>query len=325
MWVRPALRCLSPPGARGRLSILIFHRVLPHIDPLFPDEPDRARFDRILGWLRRWFEVLPLDEAVRRLEARSLPARAAAITFDDGYADNAEHALPLLRRHGLPATFFVATGFLDGGRMWNDEVIEAVRHSRKERLDLAALGLGAFTLDSAGARRACIDAALGAVKYLEPPRRAQAVAQLVAAAGAPPAAGLMMSSAQVRQLHHAGMQVGAHTCSHPILARSPDDLAYAEIRDSKRALESLMQAPVPLFAYPNGKPDHDYDARHVEMARETGFLAAVSTAPGAASLHSDRFQLPRFSPWDRSRVRYGARLVGNLLQRPRLTAPASAR
>lgn len=305
---------LSPAGARARLSILIFHRVLAELDPLFPDEPDRARFNQVLGWLRRWFQVLPLDEAVRRLEERRLPARAAAITFDDGYADNAEQALPLLRQHGLPATFFVATGFLDGGRMWNDEVIEALRHSRAERVNLDALGLGAFFLDTIAARRRCIDAVLAAIKYLEPARRTQAVADVTAAAGTPPPRrALMMSSAQVRELHRAGMQVGAHTCTHPILARCTDAQAAAEIAGSKHALETLLQAPVPLFAYPNGKPWDDYDARHVQMAREAGFAAAVSTAPGAASQTSDHFQLPRFSPWDRTRARYGARLVGNLL------------
>lgn len=313
MWVRAALSCLSPAGASARLSILIFHRVLPEVDPLFPHEPDRARFDQILGWLQRWFDVLPLDEAVRRLEERRLPARAAAITFDDGYADNAEQALPLLRRHGLTATFFVATGFLDGGRMWNDEVIEALRHSRAERVDLCSLGLGVFALDTPAARRRCIDTVLAAIKYLEPAQRAQAVADVVAVAGASPRRALMMSSAQVRELHRAGMQVGAHTCTHPILARCADAQAAAEIADSKHALETLLQAPVPLFAYPNGKLGHDYDARHVRMARDAGFAAAVSTAPGAASQASDRFQLPRFSPWDRTRLRYGARLVGNLL------------
>ena len=70
------------------------------------------------------------------------PARALAITFDDGYADNATVAAPILLRLGLPATFFVATGFLDGGRMWNDTVIEAVAPRRGPVLDLAPLGLG---------------------------------------------------------------------------------------------------------------------------------------------------------------------------------------
>ena len=127
MPVKVAFELLSPGQRNGRLSILIFHRVLAQVDPLFPEEVDAARFDVICGWLRRWFNVLPLDAAVRRLRDGSLPRRAAAITFDDGYADNHDIALPILKKHGLPSTFFIATGFLDGGCMWNDTVIEAIR------------------------------------------------------------------------------------------------------------------------------------------------------------------------------------------------------
>jgi peptidoglycan/xylan/chitin deacetylase (PgdA/CDA1 family) len=109
------------------LSILIYHRVVPEPDPLLPDLVCSEEFDRQLGVLSRWFTVLPLSEAVARLQAGRLPARAACVTFDDGYADNYEVALPLLAARGISATFFVATSFLEGGRMWNDDVIDTAR------------------------------------------------------------------------------------------------------------------------------------------------------------------------------------------------------
>ena len=118
---------LSPGGARGSLSVLIFHRVLSAPDPLFPDEPDASRFAEILSWVARAFTVIPLAQGVASLNAGTLPPRALAITFDDGYEDNFTAALPVLQRFGMHATFFVASGFLDGGRMWNDTVIESVR------------------------------------------------------------------------------------------------------------------------------------------------------------------------------------------------------
>ncbi len=74
-----------------------------------------------MGWVKTWFNVMPLDAAVNALKKRNLPARAMAITFDDGYADNQVTALPILKQHGLSATFFIATGYLDGGRMWNEQ------------------------------------------------------------------------------------------------------------------------------------------------------------------------------------------------------------
>src|SRR5262249_56576651 len=116
---------------------------------------------------RDWFTVLPLPEAIERLRTGALPSRAAAITFDDGYADNCTVAMPILSRLRLPATFFVATGFLDGGRMWNDTVIESVRRAGDE-LDLSSLGLGHYSLPDATARRRAFAAILPALKYRGP-------------------------------------------------------------------------------------------------------------------------------------------------------------
>lgn len=306
----------SPAGARARLSVLIFHRVLPEPDPLFPGEMHAARFDAVCGWVRGWFNVLPLDEAARRLAEGTLPARAMAITFDDGYADNQQVAAPILRRHGLTATFFVATGFIDGGRMWNDTVIESIRRTTAGRIDLSDIegleSLGALPLTRATDRRAAIDAVIGLVKYFEPAQRAVAVGGVARAGGAELPDNLMMSSQQVRDLHRQGQRIGAHTVHHPILARIAPAEARDEILRSKRTLEALLDGPVDLFAYPNGKPGQDYAPEHAELVRDLGFKAAVSTAWGAARRGDDVFQLPRFTPWDHSRWRYGARLLANL-------------
>ncbi len=312
MIVQRVAQALSPAGPHGRLSILIFHRVLATPDALLAGEPDVRRFHDVIGWVSRWFNVLPLDLAVAHLARATLPQRAAVITFDDGYADNAVHALPVLQHHGVCATFFVATDFLDGGRMWNDTLIEAVRHCRRNTLDLHALGLGLHALDSVAQRRTAIDTLLERIKYLEPAQRLQTVTLVAELAGNRLSDTLMMRSDQVRALRDAGMQIGAHTASHPILQKLTDAQAQEEITRSKDALESLLQEPVTLFAYPNGKPGVDYSARHVAMVRAAGFAAAVSTAPGAARSSCDLHQLPRFTPWDQTRTRYGLRLLSNL-------------
>lgn len=327
MMIRMLGHCLSPAGRRGALTVLIFHRVLGEPDALFPGVPDRAHFDRILRWVGAGFDVLPLDEAAERLAQGRLPARAAAITFDDGYADNREQALPILQRHGMCATFFVATDFLDGGRMWNDTVIEAVRRFTGEVLDLSELGLGAMPLPSLAARRQAINRLLMALKYLPPGERqhkVERIAAVAAAAGVVLPDDLMMRSAQVAELHAAGMQVGGHTCSHPILASLDDAAARAEIATNKRRLEAIVGAPLRLFAYPNGKPDKDYLARHVAMVREAGYQAAVSTAPGAARQGGDLLQLPRFTPWDRTPLRFRLRLLHNLRGRGEVVADEAA-
>lgn len=312
MSLRLAMRLAAPAGAAGALSIFIFHRVLARPDPLFPDEPDVARFDTLLGWIGDWFRVLPLDEAIERLRRGALPARAAAITFDDGYADNLLHALPVLRHHGMHATFFIASGFLDGGRMWNDTLIEAVRNTSVECLDTGLDGLPPLPLDGIPARRAALGCLIPAIKHLEPAARAEAVARVAERCAVALPDDLMLTSAQLRALHQAGMGIGAHTVSHPILARSASEVARREIADGRARIEEIIGERISLFAYPNGKAGGDYLREHVDMVRELGFDAALSTNWGANDATADFFQLARFTPWDRTRWRFGLRVLGNL-------------
>jgi peptidoglycan/xylan/chitin deacetylase (PgdA/CDA1 family) len=311
---RTTLKLLSPEGPRGRLSVLLFHRVLARPDPLFPEEVDARRFDEICTWLAAWFNIVALDDGVRQLQSRTLPERALAITFDDGYADNHDIALPILRKHRFPATFFIATGFIDGGLMWNDVVIEAMRHTSLQALQFEGPAGKARTLrlGDTAERRAAINLMLGELKYLPAEQRSEIARQLADRADVRPSGDTMLTSQQIKNLRAAGMQIGAHTVSHPILATLDRASALREIGESKRFLEQLLGEPIGLFAYPNGKPSKDFTLDDVSLARALGFDVAVSTAPGAASIESDPLQLPRFTPWDRRRMRFGARLVHNL-------------
>jgi len=313
---------MSTPVAPARcLSILLYHRVLPEVDPLFPGEVHAARFDRQMALVARSFTHLPLAEAVRRLADGTLPPRALSITFDDGYADNHDVALPILRRHGLSACFFVATGFLDGGRMWNDTVIECLRRTPHNRLDLQDFGLGELPTGSTAERRQAIEQLIGLIKYQDLAARhasLQSLVQRCAPVTLPD--DLMLRSSQVQALRAAGMEVGAHTVHHPILCRLADDAAEGEMASSRDRLRALLGEDVTLFAYPNGRPDQDYTARHVALARKLGFDAAVSTAAGVSTAGADAFQLPRFTPWDHADGRWLARLVARRRQRSYVTA-----
>ena len=304
---------LSPAGVNARLSILIFHRVLAAPDPLFPSEATVETFDAQMGLLKSVFNVLPLPEAVARLKSGTLPARAACITFDDGYADNLELALPILQRHGLHATFFIATSYLNGGRMFNDTVIESLRQCQLDRLDLSDLGLGAHDLGSHAAKVQAIGKILPQVKYLALDARDDVVAQIAARAGAGKLPNdLMMTTRQLRALHAAGMEIGGHTHRHPILAKLGREHARDEIAAGKAWLEETLGAPVRMFAYPNGKPGADYLPQQADIVRELGFEGAVSTQRGVSTCSSDLFQLPRFTPWDVNRTAYALRLLQNL-------------
>ena len=313
--IRSLLGWGSPAGLTARLTVLIFHRVLRQPDALSPGEVHASQFESICAWLASWFNVLPLDEAAQRLAQGSLPARAAAISFDDGYADNCTVALPILQRHGLNATFFISTGFLDGGIMWNDRVIESVRRASSPALDLRGAGgldLGLHPLGCNEDRRQAAGSLLRRIKHLPPQQREAAVGAIVEAAAVGLPGDLMLTTPQLLALRDAGMGLGAHTVSHPILATLDRDVAVREISVGRDQLQALLGQRVGLFAYPNGKPGDDFTDEHVDLVRQAGFDAAVTTAWGAANSRSDPFRLPRFTPWDRSKLRFGLRLADNL-------------
>ncbi|MGH8657507.1 MAG: polysaccharide deacetylase family protein [Gammaproteobacteria bacterium] len=312
--LRWAASRFSPAGPRGRITILIYHRVLSKPDAMLEGEVDIAAFDWQMEILARNFNVLPLVEAVQRLRASCLPARAAAITFDDGYADNVENALPVLTRYGLNATFFIATTYLNGGRMWNDTIIEAVRRTPEPILDLCSLHLGSYSSVGIGERREAATALIRHLKHRPQAERSRLTQGICDIVGTELPATLMMRDEQVLELCRAGMGIGAHTVTHPILARLNAQEAHSEIASGRDYLATLTGQPVELFAYPNGFPRRDYTAEHVKMVRDLGFKAAVSTAWGAGTVDSDLFQLPRFTPWDTTPGRFLLRLVLNYRQ-----------
>lgn len=308
-------KLLSPGGARGCLSTLIYHRVLPEPDELHPGEVDAQSFDWQMLLLAQHCNVLSLEEAVQRLLTDSLPPRAVCITFDDGYADNAIVALPILLRYGLTATFFISTGYLDGGRMWNDTIIEAVRRAPNGDLNLAEEGFGVLSLSNPKERISAFQRLIDEIKYRPADERTETTTAIANRVSVALPDNLMMSRGQVRELYASGMAIGAHTVSHPILANSSAQVARDEIDSGRMELQEIIGAPVKLFAYPNGKPGRDYLPEHVDIVKKLGFSAAVSTTWGVATSTTDRWQIPRFTPWDRSPVKFMARLFGNCYRR----------
>lgn len=297
-------------GRYQRLTTLIYHRVLPEPDFMRPSEPDIAQFDWQMALLSRYFQPISLQEGRERLKDGTLPERAVCVTFDDGYADNAELALPILKKYRVPATVFIATGFLNGGRMWNDSVVESIRHMPGDLLDLKGIGLGVYNLGTRVERRLSANRLLLEIKHMELNRR-QEITDYVAEQSENLPVSLMMSDAQVVELHKGGIEIGGHTHSHPILSSLNETDALSEIEVGKKYLEKLLGETVSSFAYPNGRPSQDFLPTHRNMVTELGFSMAVTTEPGVASNKTDVFMIPRFTPWDKTPTKFMARLLLN--------------
>lgn len=300
---------LSPAGRHGRLAVFGYHQVLERADPLRATEPTGEEFRRDLEAIGRVFNVLPLAEAVQRLQDGALPPRAACITFDDGYANNHTLAAPLLERAGLPATVFVAGGAVDEGVMWNDLVIEAARIKGAEWMvdDLAELGEGASGHRDAGSFLAW---SLPRLKY-QPLVRRTAIAQAFYRRNTgqePPR--LMMDRGQVADLARRGFDIGGHTINHAILEELDDETARSEIKECRGWVEAVTGRPPVTFAYPNGVPGRDFGPEHVNMVGECGFRAAVTTVWALAGSRSGPLEIPRIGPW----WRLGAGLASGYLR-----------
>lgn len=274
-----------------------------------PDEPTAAWFASMLKMLVSNFEMISLAEALRRFQQGCLRGRTVSVTFDDGYADNCTVALPILEKFNVPATFFVASGFIDGGRMWNDSIIETFRRLEPGHCEVDLEGIRSFDLSGWESRRNAAAAAIKAWKHLPPDERQARVDEFAARIPDLPE-DLMMTKAQLRQLADSPCAtVGGHTRNHPILASLPDSEAATEIEGGKRDLEDWIQAEIQHFAYPNGHLGRDYQTKHASLVRQAGFSAALATDWGTLGADSDPYAIPRFTPWQRDLSRFSIDLA----------------
>jgi peptidoglycan/xylan/chitin deacetylase (PgdA/CDA1 family) len=282
-----------------RALILMYHRVGDGAAPAtYPPVPVSA-FEAQMRYLRRHYRVLPLEDIASLLSTeKPLKEPVAAVTFDDGYRDNYTSAFPVLARYGIPATVFLATGFIGGDRaFWWDEVGVVVAAALAGRWSTGEFG--ALSTETPIDRERTRVSVFQRIKESPAGERAQLIAALGDAlgTGTPQELGqnLILSWDEVREMHEAGISMGAHTVSHPILSRIPPGLARAEILGSKEAIEHRLGTPVASFSYPNGKAE-DYDAAAVAAVRDAGFAAAVTTIPGSARTGCSPVELPRVTP-----------------------------
>jgi peptidoglycan/xylan/chitin deacetylase (PgdA/CDA1 family) len=318
----------AAPGPRHGI-ILMYHRVA---DP--PSDPQLLcvspqHFAEQLEVVQQSFRVIPLRELVRRSYTGESLAGTAAITFDDGYADNLHHARPVLQRAGAPATVFVASSYMgDSVEFWWDElervllqvgtvpqILEMRIANRRYRWSLgedARYDAAAFERNrnwnveqgTLPTRRHELYRCLHMLLSLLPSaQREHALAQLrewaqLGREGR--ATHRALNEDEIRALVKDDLvEIGAHTATHPVLSMLPLAEQKAEMRLGKERLERVIGRPVTTFAYPYGALS-DYKAETVKAAQELGFDCACSTFANVITGGRDRYQLPRFAvrDWD---------------------------
>lgn len=255
-------------------------------------------FDAQLRMLTRNFDVVSPDEVADRPEARG---RRVLLTFDDGYRDNHEIALPALRRHGVPATFFVVPGFLDNpGVAWWDDIAWMVDNADVSLLVLPEHGLIDLDLTNPVARDEAADLLAHVYKGLPGDRTGHFLDLLADRTGAgrcPSALGadLWMSWDEVRELRDAGMTIGGHSFTHPVLARLDRDQQAVEIDRCAERMREELDVAMDYFSYPVGLDDA-YDLTTRELLERAGVrLAFAYTGGYSDGAVQDCLAVPRAS------------------------------
>jgi peptidoglycan/xylan/chitin deacetylase (PgdA/CDA1 family) len=248
------------------------------------------QFDRQLAFIKRWFSPIGVRDLLAHTRAgKPLPSNPLLVTFDDGYRDNHDLALPILLRHGVRATFFVATEFVDRRRpFWWDLVSLVMKRARREKLELEYPERVTLVLEPApAARGAAIRSALRIIKdrrglslerFLGELQRATGVA-LSAADERKLAERTVMTWEQVVALRRAGMDVQSHTSTHRVLQTLTSAELERELRGSRSVLEDVLGEPIRAISYPVGKPLRT--APSVRRAvRDAGYELGFSNGTG---------------------------------------------
>ena len=266
-------------------AILAYHRVLPAdvaaracVEPGMFVTPESFRLH--LACLSRDFRVLPLRELVARLLAgERLPERSCAISFDDGWRDNHDHAWPALREAGVPATIFLVTDRVGtAGDFWPDEVARRAGSLTPDRL--AALGVGTAAAPTLieelkqlpeGERERRLDVLRAATPDLAPPGRQ------------------LLDWDEVHAMARDGIDFESHAASHTMLTALPAARVLDELSRSRATLREYGLGAGGLLAYPNGS----FNADVMESARRAGYAAAFTIEPALAKLGHPLHRLPR--------------------------------
>lgn len=267
---------------RGSGVIFALHSVVDDA-AVHPDYSLRCTVSQLawaLGWLRKQgVQFVSLDEAVARLHARDT-GQFAAFTFDDGYADNLTHALPVMARFDAPFTVYVTTGMVTREiDAWWFGLAELIRS--QDRIELRGLGRRFACPDLKSKKRVfrAIEAAVHEDFSVLPHVRAAIAEKKIDCSALADREGLTEQQLQ-RLAHHPLVTIGAHTSTHRNLAQASAATVEWEMAENRKFLQERTDRPVAHFAYPFGHP-RACGTREAEISRKLGFRTAATTRPGA--------------------------------------------
>jgi len=284
---------------RGGSAVFMFHRILPSGEPCYDPElaTSTQAFSAFLDWLGENYQVVPVDELVKRREKSANSKRPwCAITFDDGWADNYLHAFPLLRQRQLPATIFLPLRFIATlQRFWQEELwlrLGNLDPERQRKIILRA----AQCLPWFPATAESLHSLDGLRRFLltRPTEEAENFVRLLTESSGSSTSNSSRSFLnweEIRHMQAAGISFGSHTVNHRLLTQMEQAKAAGEIQESREELMGHLGAKIPGFAYPWGAA-----GRATRNAvKQAGYDFALTTRPGLVKAEADPWMLPRIA------------------------------
>jgi peptidoglycan/xylan/chitin deacetylase (PgdA/CDA1 family) len=268
---------------------------------LYCNTVSTPEFEAQLDYLAKWFTPISAADLIATMtEGKPLPRNPVLVTFDDGYRNNVTHAVPILRKKGIPAVFHLATDYIGSRRiLWTDEIVLRVLDWPESVL---ITPVGRFSLPSVDvwSERFEIAWRIGqACKRIPVEVRNEFLATL--RLHTPPSPSHydsevhdFMTWAEASKLAGQGFELGSHTRSHPILTGLPRETLEAELRESREIIEKQTGSCCTVVAYPNGARD-DYSRLVMDEAQRAGYAIAFSVEDRRAGPTSPRFAIPRLA------------------------------
>jgi peptidoglycan/xylan/chitin deacetylase (PgdA/CDA1 family) len=290
-------------------QILAYHRINDENDPFFPGLPT-SQFARQMEVLAERFTLCSLDRLLQGIQSGDLPEHGVAVTFDDGYRDNYVNAFPVLKRYAVPATIFLATGVIGCRKpLWHDRVFAILRETRIPELSSFGPENTTLSLRSLADKLQAQRQILKHLWSLDAEARESTIAELCHRLEADDTEkdALMLSWEEVSEMSRDGIQFGAHTVNHPVLARLRPEEARQEICGSKRAIEAALNTAVTNFAYPVGR-SVDFTATTKTMVQEAGLSCGLTMIFGNNPPGTDSYEIRRIAPWNEDADAFGLRL-----------------
>jgi peptidoglycan/xylan/chitin deacetylase (PgdA/CDA1 family) len=277
----------------------MYHHIGTKKDDYLLYRTNTSDFEKQMKYLQNTHKIISFEKLIQAVtEKKSLPKRAAIITFDDGYKDNYTEAFPLLKKYKIPATIFLTTGHIEtDNSFWWNKIGYVLCKTKFKKIELD--DFGDISPPSIENMPYSLRMIFQKFKKIPEDKKKKLIDLLIQKSDVniPKSIDkdLMMSWDNIREMNENGIDFGAHTVTHPILTNLSLNQAKFEIVESKKIIEKRLNKTITTFCYPNGYAD-DYNTDIIKILKDNGFSCSVTAIPKMVTIKSNLFELGRVPP-----------------------------